>query len=56
MGLKGVCLWDFEALSKDPDSEYAMIKTTIVRAQQHAVGAKKDLRATIETECIVQSA
>ena len=30
----------FKALSKNPDNEYAMIDSTIVRAHQHAAGAK----------------
>ena len=34
----------FEALSKDTDNEYAMIDSTIVRAHQHAAGAKKGAR------------
>lgn len=31
----------FETLAKDADNEYAMIDSTIVRAHQHASGAKK---------------
>jgi len=31
----------FEKLSEFPDNEYAMIDSTIVRAHQHAAGAKK---------------
>ena len=31
----------FEKLSELPDNEYAMIDSTIVRARQHAAGAKK---------------
>jgi transposase len=31
----------FEALSADPDNEFAMIDSTIVRAHQHAAGGKK---------------
>jgi transposase len=30
----------FERLADDPDNEYAMIDSTIVRAHQHAAGAK----------------
>lgn len=30
----------FEALANDPDNEYAMIDSTIVRAHQHSAGAK----------------
>jgi len=37
------CVWErvFKALCKDPDFEYVMIDSTIVRAHQHAAGAKK---------------
>lgn len=38
---KGVWKKVFETLSKDADKEYAMIDATIVRAHQHASGAKK---------------
>ena len=31
----------FKALAADADNEYAMIDSTIVRAHQHAAGAKK---------------
>jgi putative transposase len=31
----------FEAMSDDPDFEYLIIDSTIVRAHQHASGAKK---------------
>ncbi len=31
----------FKALAADPDNEYAMIDSTIVRAHQHSSGAKK---------------
>ncbi len=31
----------FEALGQDADNEYVMIDSTIVRAHQHSVGAKK---------------
>ena len=39
-------VWDlvFAALIKDRDNEYLMIDTTIVRAHQHAAGAKKGAR------------
>ncbi len=30
----------FERLAADPDNEYAMIDSTIVRAHQHSAGAK----------------
>jgi transposase len=35
-------VWErlFKELSKDPDNEYAMIDSTVVRAHQHAAGAK----------------
>jgi putative transposase len=41
---KGV--WDrvFATMSDDPDFEYLIIDSTIVRAHQHAAGAKKRLR------------
>ena len=32
---------DFNALAEDPDFEYLIIDSTIVRAHQHAAGAKK---------------
>ena len=31
----------FEAMSDDPDFEYLIVNFTIVRAHQHAAGAKK---------------
>ena len=34
----------FAALSDDPDFEYAIIDSTIVRAHQHATGAKGGLK------------
>ncbi len=36
-------VWErlFKQLSNDPDNEYAMIDSTIVRAHQHSAGAKK---------------
>ena len=34
----------FRALSGDPDFEYVMIDSTIVRAHQHAAGAKGGLK------------
>lgn len=36
-------VWEnlFKHLSRDADNEYAMIDATIVRAHQHAAGAKK---------------
>ena len=36
-------VWErvFEALCQDPDFEYVMIDSTIVRAHQHAAGVKK---------------
>ncbi len=39
-------VWDriFEALSDDPDFEYLIIDSTIVRAHQHASGAKGGLK------------
>jgi transposase len=38
---KGVWKRVFEALREDPDFEYLIIDSTIVRAHQHAAGAKK---------------
>ena len=36
-------VWEhiFKALADDPDNEYAMIDSTIVRAHQHSAGARK---------------
>jgi hypothetical protein len=31
----------FEAMSADPDFEYLIVDSTIVRAYQHAAGAKR---------------
>jgi transposase len=39
---KGVWWRIFEAMSGDPDFEYLIVDSTIVRAHQHAAGAKKD--------------
>lgn len=39
--LKGVWWRVFEAMSDDPDFEYLIVDSTIVRAHQHAAGAKK---------------
>ena len=39
--LKGVWWRIFEAMSDDPDFEYLIVDSTIVRADQHAAGAKK---------------
>lgn len=38
---KGVWTRIFEAMSDDPDFEYLIVNSTIVRAHQHASGAKK---------------
>ena len=38
---KGVWWRIFEAMSDDPDFEYLIVDSTIVRAYQHASGAKK---------------
>jgi putative transposase len=40
---KGVWWRIFEAMSDDPDFEYLIVDSTIVRAHQHAAGAKKIL-------------
>ena len=34
----------FEALADDPDFEYLIVDSTIVRAHQHASGAKGGLK------------
>ena len=39
--VKGVWWRIFEAMSDDPDFEYLIVNFTIVRAHQHAAGAKK---------------
>ncbi len=41
---RGVWLTVFQALASDPDNEYAMIDSTIVRAHQHSAGAKGGMR------------
>src|SRR5262249_22814388 len=41
---KGVWQRIFEALSDDPDFEYLIIDSTIVRAHQHASGAKRGIK------------
>ena len=38
---KGVWRRIFEALSDDADFEYLIVDSTIIRAHQHAAGAKK---------------
>ena len=38
---KGVWCRIFAAMSDDPDFEYLIVDSTIVRAHQHAAGAKK---------------
>jgi transposase len=38
---KGVWHRIFEAMAEDPDFEYLIVDSTIVRAHQHAAGAKK---------------
>ena len=39
--IKGVWWRIFQAMSDDPDFEYLIVDSTIVRAHQHAAGAKK---------------
>jgi transposase len=39
--VKGVWCRIFETMSDDPDFEYLIVDSTIVRAHQHAAGAKK---------------
>jgi putative transposase len=41
---KGVWHRIFAAMADDPDFEYLILDSTIVRAHQHAAGAKKGLR------------
>jgi transposase len=41
---KGVWQRIFEAMSDDPDFEYLILDSTIVRAHQHASGAKGGLK------------
>jgi transposase len=43
---KGVWQRIFEAMSDDPDFEYLIVDSTIVRAHQHASGAKRSYEAT----------
>jgi len=38
---KGIWHRIFEAMSDDPDFEYLIVDSTIIRAHQHASGAKK---------------
>jgi putative transposase len=44
---KGVWQRIFEAMSDDPDFEYLIVDSTIVRAHQHAAGAQKKSRLKI---------
>ena len=41
---KGVWQRMFDALADDPDFEYLIVNSTIVRAHQHASGAKGGLK------------
>ena len=41
---KGVWYRIFAAIADDPDFEYLILDSTIVRAHQHAAGAKKGLK------------
>lgn len=41
---KGVWQRIFAAMADDPDFEYLILDSTIVRAHQHAAGAKRGLR------------
>ena len=41
---KGIWHRIFAALSDDPDFEYLIVDSTIVRAHQHAAGAKKGVK------------
>src|SRR6266850_1654611 len=50
--VKGVWWRIFAAMSDDPDFEYLIVDSTIVRAHQHAAGAKKGgLPSAISWEC-----
>jgi len=40
----GVWVRIFETLSDDPDFEYVMIDSSVVRADQHAAGGKRGLK------------
>ena len=56
---KGIWKLVFERLSDEPDNEYAMIDSTIVRAHQHAAGAKKgggqDRERSRQAQCLGRS-
>ena len=41
---KGIWWRMFEAMADDPDFEYLIVDSTIIRAHQHASGAKKGLQ------------
>ena len=41
---KGIWWRIFAAMSDDPDFEYLIVDSTIIRAHQHASGAKKGLK------------
>jgi transposase len=43
-GRKGVWWRMFEAMSGDPDFEYSIVDSTVIRARQHAAGANKGLK------------
>lgn len=47
---KGVWQRVFEHLCRDADNEYAMIDATIVKAHQHAAGAKGSVKKTNVSE------
>ena len=54
---KGVWRRMFEAMSEDADFEYLIIDSTIIRAHQHASGAKKGgLRISPATRPLVAPA
>jgi transposase len=40
-------VWErvFAALAEDPDCEYVMLDSTVIRAHQHAAGAKKTMHS-----------
>ena len=41
---KGIWWRIFAAMSDDPDFEYLIVDSTVIRAHQHASGAKKGLK------------
>ena len=50
---KGVWHRIFVAVSDDPDFEYLIVDSTIIRAHQHAAGAKKGLKIRPSADPVV---